>query len=97
MKKYQVMFEGGEAVNSTHPNHGVDYMLVKGDFNGVDFELYAEVELDCHPDFEKVWTENGDISDFMNDVFDPWAYEILKKEILKQAKEQGINAEILEF
>lgn len=100
IKKFQVMFEGGESINSTRKNHGVDYMLVKGELNGVAFELYAEIEIDSCPNFEKILEEieeNNDITEFMNGVFDLWAYEILKEEILKQAKEKNIPAELLEF
>ncbi len=84
MTKYNVMYEAGE---SRYENgRGIDYMLVWAPgADGEEVELYAEEE-------NPTW--NAEQEWFENDCF---TYESLKAEIIQQAKQNGVNPDVLLF
>ncbi len=83
-EKITVDFQGGEM-----GEQGGNYMLAKVEVDGETVELYAEVHVT-----DEFFDENGE---YMDNEFDEYSYPILKDEIIKQAKENGINPESLNF
>ena len=85
MAKYKVNYQGGE---SRYSDAAVDYMLVEVP-NPEDedemIELYAEME-------NPTWDEDEDA--FADESY---TYDDLKAEIFSQARENGIDPEILVF
>ena len=83
MEKITVIFEGGIANDGVH---ACDYMLARTEDADADpIELYSEVSL----------PEN--LRDDEVDAFDAAAYPILKKDIINQAIDAGIDANQLVF
>ncbi len=105
MKKIKVEFSGGESrFKVGDDTQGVDYMLAYAtNENEEDIELYAEVDVKGSPfelDFSEAVTseEKSEIADTLDcEAFSKYSYPILKKEIINQAVENGINPEMLEF
>lgn len=88
MKKYDVIFEGGQ---SRSGSAACNYMLVVVD----DVELYAEILIDDDMN-EKFYDESCDYN-FNVDKFDDYSYPLLKSEILSQAAQEGISSDSLIF
>lgn len=85
-----VLFEGGES----RQNHdlGCNYMIAHAeDSEGNDVELYSEVLV---PDD---WQEYEEIPDGERERFDQESFEELKADIIRQAKEAGIEVQNLSF
>ena len=73
-------------------NETVDYMMVKDEWDGEDFELYAEIEL-TDDRWKPRKHEDADWERYdENDTF-----EELKAAIIEQAAEQGMPANMLDF
>jgi len=104
-KKFKVGFYGGESRQKSNKacNYMIAFFEVNEDENGEkiftqvdsinkyhDFELYAEILCENFPGEEEY--EEG-----FTPEFDEYSYPILKEEILRQAKENGIPENKLEF
>lgn len=83
---FEVSYAGGESREV--PGKGVDYMIVAAkDADGDDVELYAEME-----------NPTARVIDGEPVVDDERAtYEELKAEIIRQAKEAGVDTGLLDF
>lgn len=97
MGKVKVIFASGQ---SRFSNKGIDYMMCEVDGK----ELYAERDpMDYISDEDKEMTSEmseDDKFDFLfsrYDGFETLTYEDLKADILKQAEENGISIESIDF
>lgn len=86
-EEIKVEFLGGE---SRIGRETVNYMLAKAtDAEGEEIELYAEVKAsDYETEIEGDFNEND---------FDNYSYPLLKADIIKQAKENGVDVGRLKF
>lgn len=83
MKKTTVLFEGGK---TRIGDNGCNYMLANAvNADGDEVELYSEYEA---PE---------DLTEDMVDEFDRESYPVLKAEIIRQAEENGVDVDSLEF
>lgn len=82
-KKIEVEFKGCE---------GGNYMLAKvTDEDGEEIKLYSMVAFE---EFEDDFAENENAD---MDAFDDFSYPLLKEDIIKQAKENGVDVGRLKF
>lgn len=83
MEKTKVLFEGG---TTRIGDKACNYMIANTvNADGDEVELYAEYEA---PE---------DLTEDMVDEFDRKSYPVLKAEIIRQAEENGVDVDSLEF
>lgn len=83
----KVTFEGG---SSRANNRGCNYMIADVD-DGI--ELYAE----CEEPEEWIGKDVDEISPEDLNRFDDESFDVLKEEIIRQAKENGVDVNSLQF
>ena len=89
-----VIFEAGES--TYNPGVSCNFMYAKVEGEVEDIELLAEVLIDDEIE-ARFRTDAEDPESFDMNAFDEYSYPILKEEILRQAKEAGIDENDLKF
>lgn len=92
MKKTKVLFEGGTTRIS---NKGCNYMIANAvNADGDEVELYAEYEAPEDLTEDDVYDA---VRFYLLHEFDRVSYPVLKDEIIRQAEENGVDVDSLEF